>query len=84
MNLGDKGGINNSKLATGKVEFCPGTEEIHMPTPPDLSQEPFRVSSSVEKSRLPCSQLGLVISSYHKTVGKIYSLHTDFQYDLPH
>ncbi|XP_036879021.2 cilia- and flagella-associated protein 54 [Manis javanica] len=65
---GDKGGINNSKLATGKVEFCPGTEEIHMPTPPDLSQEPFRVSSSVEKSRLPCSQLGLVISSYHKTV----------------
>ncbi|KAK2499939.1 hypothetical protein MC885_000367 [Smutsia gigantea] len=65
---GDKGGINNSKFATGKVEFCLGIEEMHMPTPPDLSQEHFRVFSSVEKSILPYSQLGLVISSYHETV----------------
>ncbi|XP_036106722.1 cilia- and flagella-associated protein 54 [Molossus molossus] len=61
-------GINNSKFNTGKVEFCLGTEEMHMPTPPDLSQEHFRVFSSVEKSKLPYSQLGLVMSSYYKTI----------------
>ena len=71
MTLGDKGGINNEKFTTGKVEFCLGTEEMHMPTPPDLSQEHFRVFSSVEKSKLPYSQLGLVISSYYETIGKI-------------
>ncbi|XP_055251962.1 cilia- and flagella-associated protein 54 isoform X3 [Moschus berezovskii] len=65
---GDKGGVNNLKFATGKVEFSLGTEEMHMPTPPDLSQEHFRVFSSVEKSKLPCSQLGLVISSYYETI----------------
>ncbi|XP_078305701.1 cilia- and flagella-associated protein 54 isoform X1 [Panthera onca] len=65
---GDKGGINNEKFTTGKVEFCLGTEEMHMPTPPDLSQEHFRVFSSVEKSKLPYSQLGLVISSYYETI----------------
>ncbi|XP_032972099.1 cilia- and flagella-associated protein 54 [Rhinolophus ferrumequinum] len=65
---GDKGGINNSKFTSGKVEFCLGTEEMHMPTPPDLSQENFRVFSSVEKSKLPYSQLGLVISSYYGTI----------------
>ncbi|XP_036093176.1 cilia- and flagella-associated protein 54 isoform X3 [Rousettus aegyptiacus] len=65
---GDKGGINDSETSTGKVEFCLGTEEMHMPTPPDLSQEHFRVFSSVEKSKLPHSQLGLVISSYYETI----------------
>ncbi|XP_027823439.1 cilia- and flagella-associated protein 54 isoform X6 [Ovis aries] len=65
---GDKGGVNNLKLAAGKVEFSLGTEEMHMPTPPDLSQEHFRVFSSVEKSKLPSSQLGLVISSYYETI----------------
>ncbi|XP_053777882.1 cilia- and flagella-associated protein 54 isoform X2 [Desmodus rotundus] len=65
---GVKVGINISKLTPGKVEFCPGTEEMHMPAPPDLSQEHFRVFSSVEKSKLPYSQLGLVISSFYKTV----------------
>ncbi|XP_070363203.1 cilia- and flagella-associated protein 54 isoform X3 [Equus asinus] len=65
---GDKGGVNNSRFPTGKVEFCLGTEEMHMPTPPDLSQEHFRVFSSVEKSKLPYSQLGLVISSYYETI----------------
>ncbi|XP_065793296.1 cilia- and flagella-associated protein 54 isoform X6 [Muntiacus reevesi] len=65
---GDKGGVNNLKFAPGKVEFSLGTEEMHMPTPPDLSQEHFRVFSSVEKSRLPSSQLGLVISSYYETI----------------
>uniref|UniRef100_A0A8C5P1G3 4930485B16Rik protein n=1 Tax=Jaculus jaculus TaxID=51337 RepID=A0A8C5P1G3_JACJA len=52
----------------GKVQFCLETEEMHMPTPPDLSQEHFRVFSSVEKSKLPYSQLGLVISSYQQTI----------------
>ncbi|XP_050605265.1 cilia- and flagella-associated protein 54 isoform X1 [Macaca thibetana thibetana] len=65
---GEKGGINNSKGTSGKVEFCLGTEEMHMSIPPDLSQEHFRVFSSVEKSKLPYSQLGLVISSYHQTI----------------
>ncbi|XP_036924021.1 cilia- and flagella-associated protein 54 [Sturnira hondurensis] len=65
---GVKGGINISKLTPGKVEFCLGTEEMHMPAPPDLSQEHFRVFSSVEKSKLPSSQLGLVISSFYKTI----------------
>ncbi|XP_014635592.1 PREDICTED: cilia- and flagella-associated protein 54 [Ceratotherium simum simum] len=65
---GDKEGICNSRFTTGKVEFCLGTEEMHMPTPPDLSQEHFRVFSSVEKSKLPYSQLGLVISSYYGTI----------------
>ncbi|XP_054552087.1 cilia- and flagella-associated protein 54 isoform X2 [Talpa occidentalis] len=60
--------VNNSKFTSGKVEFCLGTEEMHLPTPPDLSQEHFRVFSSVEKSKLPYSQLGLVISSYHETI----------------
>ncbi|GAB1295495.1 Cilia- and flagella-associated protein 54 [Apodemus speciosus] len=64
----ERGGINPSKLTPGKVEFCLGTEEMHMPTPPDLSQENFRVFSSVEKSKLPSSQLGLVISSYYQTI----------------
>ena len=84
MNLGDKGGVNNLKLAAGKVEFSMGTEAMHMPTPPDLSQEHFRVFSSVEKSKLPSSQLGLVISSYYETISKVYSFHVHFQYDLPH
>ncbi|XP_037702863.1 cilia- and flagella-associated protein 54 isoform X3 [Choloepus didactylus] len=65
---GDRGGINNSKFISGRVDFCLGTEEMHLPTPPDLSQEHFRVFSSVEKSKLPYSQLGLVISSYYKTI----------------
>ncbi|XP_024610168.1 cilia- and flagella-associated protein 54 [Neophocaena asiaeorientalis asiaeorientalis] len=65
---GDKGGMNNLKFTTRKVEFCLGTEEMHMPTPPDLSQEHFQVFSSVEKSKLPSSQLGLVISSYYETI----------------
>ncbi|XP_058164556.1 cilia- and flagella-associated protein 54 isoform X2 [Dasypus novemcinctus] len=65
---GDRGGINNLKFISGKVDFSLGTEEMHLPTPPDLSQEHFRVFSSVEKSKLPYSQLGLVISSYYKTI----------------
>ncbi|XP_054430479.1 cilia- and flagella-associated protein 54 [Pteronotus mesoamericanus] len=65
---GAKGGINTSKLTPGKVEFSLGIEEMHMPAPPDLSQEHFRVFSSVEKSKLPYSQLGLVISSFYKTI----------------
>ncbi|XP_014445728.1 cilia- and flagella-associated protein 54 [Tupaia chinensis] len=65
---GDKGGISHSKSTSGKVEFCLETEEMHMPTPPDLSQEHFRVFGSVEKSRLSHSQLGLVISSYYQTI----------------
>ncbi|XP_045409141.1 cilia- and flagella-associated protein 54 [Lemur catta] len=65
---GEKGGITNSKFTSGKVEFCLGTEEMHMSIPPDLSQEHFKVFSSVEKSKLPYSQLGLVISSYHQTI----------------
>lgn len=58
------------QFSSGKVEFCLGTEEMHMSTPPDLSQENFRVFSSVEKSKLPYSQLGLVISSFYQTIGK--------------
>ncbi|XP_028638870.1 cilia- and flagella-associated protein 54 [Grammomys surdaster] len=65
---GERGGVDNSKFPPGKVEFCLGTEEMHMPTPPDLSQENFRVFSSVEKGKLPSSQLGLVISSYYQTI----------------
>ncbi|XP_050995602.1 cilia- and flagella-associated protein 54 [Acomys russatus] len=82
---GEKGGIN-SRFTSGKVEFCLGTEEMHMSTPPDLSQEHFRVFSSVEKSKLPYSQLGLVISSFHQTIDvlqasnqrslKVQSLHS--------
>ncbi|XP_069846637.1 cilia- and flagella-associated protein 54 isoform X3 [Dipodomys merriami] len=64
----DKGRVNSSRSAKRKVEFCLGTEEMHMSTPPDLSQEQFRVCSSVEKNKLPYSQLGLVISSYHQTI----------------
>lgn len=71
--------MNSVKLSSGKVEFCLGIEEIHMSTPPDLSQEQFRVFSSVEKSKLPYSQLGLVISSYHQTIGKVNSLCTPVQ-----
>ncbi|XP_052609079.1 cilia- and flagella-associated protein 54 isoform X1 [Peromyscus californicus insignis] len=65
---GDKGGANNPQFSSGKVDFCLGTEEMHMPIPPDLSQENFRVFSSVEKSKLPYSQLGLVISSHYQTI----------------
>ncbi|KAM4881809.1 cilia- and flagella-associated protein 54 isoform 1-T1 [Thomomys bottae] len=65
---GDKARASSPRPATKKVEFCLGTEEMHMPTPPDLCQEQFRVCSSVEKSKLPFSQLGLVISSYHQTI----------------
>lgn len=68
--LGERGGINNAQFSSGRVEFCLGTEEMHMSIPPDLSQENFRVFSSVEKSKLPYSQLGLVISSFHQTIGK--------------
>ncbi|EDM16927.1 rCG49154, partial [Rattus norvegicus] len=39
-----------------------------MSTPPDLSQENFRIFSSVEKTKLPSSQLGLVISSFYQTI----------------
>ncbi|CAH7326520.1 Cfap54 [Phodopus roborovskii] len=65
---GEKGGVNNAQFSSGRVEFCLGTEEMHMPIPPDLSQENFRVFSSVEKSKLPYSQLGLVISSFYQTI----------------
>ncbi|KAM4838472.1 cilia- and flagella-associated protein 54 [Urocitellus parryii] len=70
---GDRTGINNLKLMPGKVEFCLGTEEMHMSTPPNLSQEHFRVFSSVEKSKLPYSQLGLVISSYHQSIDVLHA-----------
>ncbi|XP_040836382.1 cilia- and flagella-associated protein 54 [Ochotona curzoniae] len=65
--------INNLKFSSGRVEFCLGTEEMHMSTPPDLSQEHFRVFSSVEKSKLPYSQLGLVISSYNQTIDVLHA-----------
>nr|XP_051701750.1 cilia- and flagella-associated protein 54 isoform X4 [Oryctolagus cuniculus] len=65
--------INNLKFTSGRVEFCLGTEEMHMSTPPDLSQEHFRVFSSVEKSKLPYSQLGLVISSFHQTIDVLHA-----------
>ncbi|XP_055483799.1 cilia- and flagella-associated protein 54 [Psammomys obesus] len=63
-----EGAASITRLDSRKVEFCLGTEEIHESIPPDLSQENFRVFSSVEKSKLPYSQLGLVISSYHQTI----------------
>nr|XP_020143495.1 cilia- and flagella-associated protein 54 isoform X2 [Microcebus murinus] len=82
---GEKG-VTNSKFTSGKVEFCLGTEEMHMSIPPDLSQEHFRVFSSVEKTKLPYSQLGLVISSFYQTIDvlqasnqrslKVQALHT--------
>ncbi|XP_066213355.1 cilia- and flagella-associated protein 54 [Saccopteryx leptura] len=65
---GDRREINNPKCSPGKTKSRLGTEERHTPTPPDLSQEHFLVFSSVEQSKLPTSQLGLVISSYHKTI----------------
>ncbi|XP_063120477.1 cilia- and flagella-associated protein 54 isoform X4 [Rattus norvegicus] len=65
---GERGGISSPKFTPGKVEFCLGTEEVHMSTPPDLSQENFRIFSSVEKTKLPSSQLGLVISSFYQTI----------------
>ncbi|XP_047407155.1 cilia- and flagella-associated protein 54 [Sciurus carolinensis] len=83
---GDKDGITNLRIISGKVEFCLGAEEMHMSTPPNLSQEHFRVFSSVEKSKLSYSQLGLVISSFHQTIDvlqasnqrslKVQALHT--------
>ncbi|XP_038170363.1 cilia- and flagella-associated protein 54 [Arvicola amphibius] len=83
---GERGGINNAQFSSGKVEFSLGTEEMHMSIPPDLSQENFRVFSSVEKGKLPYSQLGLVISSFHQTIDvlqasnqrslKVQSLHS--------
>ncbi|XP_016281220.2 cilia- and flagella-associated protein 54 isoform X2 [Monodelphis domestica] len=62
------GGINNPKFMYGKVEFSLGTEEIHSPTPPDLFNEKFTASVTVQSTKISPFQFQLVITSYEKTI----------------
>ncbi|XP_044535095.1 cilia- and flagella-associated protein 54 [Gracilinanus agilis] len=63
-----RGGINNPKFMYGKVEFSLGTDEIYLPTPPDLFNEKFSASVTVQSTKLSPFQFQLVITSYEKTI----------------
>ncbi|KAM4902054.1 cilia- and flagella-associated protein 54 [Sylvia borin] len=52
-----------------KLKFNVADEVIFLPTPCDLSQEKYNVSSMVESRPVPESQLSVIISSYEQTIG---------------
>ncbi|GAB0176593.1 cilia- and flagella-associated protein 54 [Grus japonensis] len=52
-----------------RLEFNVGAELISLPTPRDLSEEKFNLSSMVESKPIPQSQLSVIISSYEQTIG---------------
>ncbi|XP_074082731.1 cilia- and flagella-associated protein 54 isoform X3 [Macrotis lagotis] len=68
VNAQEGSGISNPKIASEKVEFRQGTEEMYLPTPPDLSNEKFAFSAAVENKKLSPSQFQIVIVSYEKTI----------------
>lgn len=55
-----------------RLEFNVGAELISLPTPRDLSEEKFNLSSMVESKPIPQSQLSVIISSYEQTIGNFF------------
>ena len=53
-----------------RVEFIPTTAKPQPTMPPDISRDEFFDMNDVLTTCMPRSQLGTVISSYEKTIGK--------------
>lgn len=53
-----------------RVEFIPTTAKPQPTMPPDISRDEFQDMNDVLTTCMPRSQLGTVISSYEKTIGK--------------
>ena len=52
------------------VDFVPNTARPQPTMPVDLSKEDFLSVDDVQTSPLPRGQIGVVMSSYDKTIGK--------------
>lgn len=53
-----------------RVDFVPNTARPQPTMPMDLSKEEFLSVDDVQTSPLPKGQIGVVMSSYDKTIGK--------------
>lgn len=51
------------------VGFSETDDNPQVPTPPDLTKAEFKTVQEVQIPALPKSQLGVVVSSYDKTIG---------------
>ena len=56
--------------ASSKVDFLPNTARPQPTMPPDLSKEEFLSRDDVQTAPLPRGQIGAVMTSYDKTIGK--------------
>ena len=59
-----------SSRGDSRVGFAPNTARPQPTMPIDLSKEEFLSMDDIQTSPLPRSQVGVVISSYDKTIGK--------------
>ena len=53
-----------------RVGFYETDDQPQLTVPPDLSRAEFKTMAEVQTSALPKSQLGVVIASYDKTIGR--------------
>ncbi len=57
-------------MSVSHVDFVPNTARPQPTMPADLSKEEFLSMDDVQTSTLPRSQIGVVMASYDKTIGK--------------
>ena len=55
-----------------RVDFVPNTAQPQPTTPQDLSKEEFLSMDDIQTSTLPRSQIGVVMTSYDKAIGKYF------------
>ncbi len=62
-------------MSVSHVDFVPNTARPQPTMPADLSKEEFLSMDDVQTSTLPRSQIGVVMASYDKTIGRslVYS-----------
>lgn len=61
----------NIQSTQSRVGFSETDDNPQMPTPPDLTKAEFKTTLEVQTPALPKSQLGVVISSFDKTIGEL-------------
>ena len=54
------------------VDFVPNTAHPQPTTPLDFSKEEFLSMDDIQTSTLPRSQIGVVMTSYDKSIGKYF------------
>ncbi|KAK3608116.1 hypothetical protein CHS0354_004771 [Potamilus streckersoni] len=61
-------GVDGLSRQPSRVEFIPNTGRPQPTMPPDISQEQYFDPSDVVTTSIPKSQIGIVLSSYEKTI----------------